>query len=419
MPQIHFAHRCASRFIIARYLCIGAILSCADVRCTAQSPGRHDLLPSGATTSVSMALPTIPDPKNPDSTKGDQIASTILAKSAGDQHASRSVSLFAGFAQTSPYEFKLVPSENDEWQVFLTSEGPKDILSATKLLQSPMATISYRSAELSFRWNSANVNRYSAQLANTLIEIKEGGITTTVALREPVRLQAIALDLNKASSRTALQLDASPDPETLAMRLNSIESPEPRLIAQTPIVALDEPLLVNRRDAISTQLELKLARLKDGAELRLAATYKDANDHRAPFIGKDVTTEIATKEKLLQTGSDALRTAQSAIPQIQSRLDAERAKRPQNADERERVIVSIKALEGQLKKAQSAVRRYSRSNPELKQNLESLKSAAKEGEALHNKVRINVTIFARKEGRELQLATFGGAYASSHASSSK
>jgi hypothetical protein len=48
--------------------------------------------------------------------------------------------------------------------------------------------------------------------------------------------------------------------------------------------------------------------------------------------------------------------------------------------------------------------------------LENLKAVAKEGKELHNKVRLHVSVIAKKDSRELELLTFGGPNAPSSSS---
>src|SRR5262249_28990287 len=154
-----------------------------------------------------------------------------------------------------------------------------------------------------------NITSYSPQLCNTLMEINDGGTMKSFSFRAPSRLAAIPLDLNKASRHFSLELDPVPNLETLALKLQSADCPEPKLTlpSQGDWVALNKPLLLTRDDPIGTQIELKLVSLKNNtAELQLAAYYKNADGRRTLLQGKDVTKAIAKQESDLQRAENEM-----------------------------------------------------------------------------------------------------------------
>jgi hypothetical protein len=365
--------------------------------------------PIDSTSVGSVSLPPLPQPAKQSGPKPELANTLVVAKLSGGEIKPNDITLYSGFAAASPYRFELRPAANGEWQVFLALPEPANALGPSKLLDLPVAFFNLQYNELSFRWNPTNITRYNPQLANALMTIEDAGTTKTVSLREPDRLPAIQLDLTKAASRIPLSFDPAPEPDTLRIRIDGTDCPEPNLVCSTNdhVTSAGGSLLFNRDDAISTQLEVRLLTVADRTEIRLAAFYKDSNGRRFALVDKDVAAEISAKEKLLQNAEDALADAQSAIPSLESQLSAERASQPQTSQERVQVFARIKLLEGELGKAQGTVRRYSRSVPELRARLDSLKAVAEEESKLADKVRLHASLLATKDGHDLELLTFG------------
>jgi hypothetical protein len=372
--------------------------------------------PQGSQLSAVVAsLPALPAPKGDDTKESSPVISSTLLRLADDQLKADGVHLYSGFAAISPYSFVIKPSKEGEWNIYLVSSQPADALTSIKLFESPLAVVTRKAMELEFRWNPDNITRYSSQLSNALMEINQGGTTHTISFREPARIAAIPLDLSKPGRRVAIALDPVPDLETLSVRLDSVDGPEPKLSAPSGSVAapFGEKLLLERGDAIGTQLELKMTCVREAPELRINAYYKNADGKRVAFVGKDVTTERNSKRKLLEEAEESFSAAKAAIPQIEGQLDSERHRVAQDIQEQTEIVIAIKKYQSQLRKAESAVRRYSRSGPQVKESLERLEAVAQEGTALHNNVYLNLSIIAEKDGRQLELLTFGGSNAPS------
>jgi hypothetical protein len=332
-----------------------------------------------------------------------------LTKLAGRKLNPENIELYTAFADTGENTYRLKSPAAGTWDIFLAPQGKPDPLVPPSVFKAPLASLVAESGDLMFRWNLKNVTLHSEQLANTIVDLNDDGSTKRIALREPGRIAAIVLDLSTPVQTFDLPIENLPPVDMLALRLNASECPEPNFdLAVVGARSPGESLKLSRNDSIQTELELEIVPRGKGAEVRLTSYYTNADGRRTQLNAKSIKSNLIQKQKLLQEAQDTFDAAQEAIPQLENRLQEERAKVPNNVAEARQLLINVNSIKNQLKLARGAVQRFSRSGPKLEKSVAILEALAKEGNDLHQNARLHLSVIAKKADRELELLTFGG-----------
>jgi hypothetical protein len=334
---------------------------------------------------------------------------TKLTTLSGRELKPESIELYTAFADTGENSYQLKSPAAGTWDIFLAPQGKPDPLVPPSVFKAPLASLIATSRDLMFRWNLKNVTPHSAQLANSIIDLKDDGSTKRIALREPDRLAVVVLDLSTPVQTFDLPIENLPPAELLTLRLNASQCPEPNFgPAGAKTSSPGEPLKLSREDKIQTELELEIVTRPKGAELQLTSYYTNADGRRTQLNAKNIKSNLIRQQKLLQKAQGTFNAAQNAIPQLENQLQAERAKVPRNVAEARQLRISVDSIKNQLKRAQGTVQRFARSGPKLQNSVATLEALAEEGNDLHQNARLHLSVIAKKADRELELATFGG-----------
>jgi hypothetical protein len=95
------------------------------------------------------------------------------------------------------------------------------------------------------------------------------------------------------------------------------------------------------------------------------------------------------------------------LPSIESRLRSASSRQARNADEQKAKLAEVGQAKASLKKAESVIRRYDRSLPKLKAELDISNMVVEVGKELHKKVRLHISILAISGSHTLELVRFG------------
>ncbi|WP_442485147.1 hypothetical protein [Aeoliella sp. SH292] len=244
-----------------------------------------------------------------------------------------------------------------------------------RLLEEPIATISVEEGQLCLTWNPENPTVHAAELANAMIRLEWQGEQHTIGLREPVELEAIALDLENPLQRVPIEVKNLPSAGDLSivMRpIDGIDVPFEFAGGQATIERGDSQK-VRREGSIPSELEIELAEVKEGAELRVRASYFDSRKRRKPLVGDSIRSTAIGLQRSQSESESNLAAARSAIPRIESEAARLRSRRPSDNSEAAAISGRLVALKQQHTKARSSIRRYEKSLPKIAESIEDLK----------------------------------------------
>jgi hypothetical protein len=139
---------------------------------------------------------------------------------------------------------------------------------AKEASQADVARLERTQDALTFQWLDGASTAAAAALRNSLLEVRLGTQSRTLALRKPVVAEPIVFDLQRASTTVAMALDSMPDPSHLRLHVVKIEGRDGYLLEPAePISSRTPARLVFPR---KTRQGVEVA----GVEYRLALIAK-------------------------------------------------------------------------------------------------------------------------------------------------
>lgn len=242
-------------------------------------------------------------------------------------------------------------------------------------------------SQLSFRWlPEAKTQSLSAHLSNCALSFNCRGESQIALLRQPTRVEGLAVDLKKAALKENWDIDLPPDPSAIRVEIMGVQDGK-CTIEPAPTFDAEKGEAWVRLDDGGGMLSLQVeTSLKRSFQVSLAPYMK---------LSPDVKPEKLSTRNLQRYKT----VVQSEMQQLQ--FNIQQGQTMLNARKRGKADRQAKDLEQRLNQGKFRLK-------ELETALASIDELEKTVERLSGKLRLNFRVFFNADSTEVDLLRIGG-----------
>jgi len=301
------------------------------------------------------------------------------------------------------------------WQIFAAAGGdtagesrgegtsqPRSILGAGgQATDLPVATVFADKGNLWLRWNADYGSKYAERLRNSILMISDGRHKHATRLRQLVKQQAIAVNLDQETTRIPVEASTLPPEEMLEMEIGQLHGFGGSWTIDPP--ARSVPVGESARIKYAAQkieLELELRSGDGTAEIVMTPVYY-SGDRKQPFTGPEVKESLRRIEGVVADKQARRAELQNRIARIPGEIAG--LQQYLNGASAAAAALRIRKLQSAMKSARRGVEVIDRSIPRMEEAAKELLALAEVGRQVHDKTSIDVRVVARSPAGSLDL----------------
>jgi hypothetical protein len=278
-----------------------------------------------------------------------------------------------------------------------TAKGPATAIGEIRLAQ----------RDLSFAWSaSQGDDDVRRQLANCLLQLSIGNEFRTVQLREPLRVPAISIELDR--DRQTLELDVADPPPSSKLFVKVVElvgfSYGAKVHGDAESFALTRPVAIEFAEMKGPELELRFLRQSSGRiSVSMKPTFVEAANRKFDLTIPSLQKLTDAQQRHAQEAQAIINTAQNNLSVAQSTLQSLRNNPPSSLQDQNVWRRQVAAANAAINNLSATIAKSSKDLAEANQRLSSVPEIRGFLESIHKIARIKFAIYAQSGSHELVL----------------
>jgi hypothetical protein len=319
-------------------------------------------------------------------------------------------------ASTSPSSFYLKKANDTQtaWEVCLKSEAPQQsgtpekssrLAEAAVGFDEPVASLKAADGQLRFEWATPEHISFAEQLRNCVLNIRSGQLDHRLQLRPTQETYRFVTDLTERNQLFELENHALPEGMQFQVSKVNMSGVNFELEPTDGAIRPGDTLRIKLLDWDGqAELQFTFSVTKSKAVVRFTPRHK-LGARWYPFTSGDVRGSINDLSDALADARATHSAANSAVNSLPAQIRS--AEASYTREDHARSLGIINDLRGRLRKAQGALRRTSRSIPELETKIPYLESLADVGRRIHQKGSLEFRVYVPLDDGELDLLKTG------------
>lgn len=284
------------------------------------------------------------------------------------------------------------------------SEQQSELLSQSVNEQDAVAHIIVDNHELCLTLPAGQRQLQLAQLRNCAVQLSDGVHSHSMQLRKHIDLAPVPIDTNEATSTLEFTLNAPPKKDLVFLEL-TIAGGIPAGFAVEPAsgaVSINEELCVRSSEMPVADIGIRLNQTDDSFTVRVMPRYI-MNDRKRPLVTSSLNIEINKLSRQLIQNQNAISAAKARLGQIPSEISRVRSIRPVHTTHADILAKTVNGLIKEGEKLESRIRRFTEANPQLQQNITTLKQLLPFANSLNGRFNIHVRVYAKTSRGQIEL----------------
>lgn len=337
----------------------------------------------------------------------------VLGKIEGDAAAEVELELESSAVNLAGKQFQVAthPPESDSdqerhWNVMVVAPGSESSGEGKSVAH----LLTDEQGHLKFHWDLEVEGAEADQLQNTLLLCSHSEDNHVMALRRPMILPSVGMDMTEKKLESTVALTTPPLAAALRLEFTLARSPiDATAEPSNRVVPPTENMSFTMKDTESlVEGELLIASKQESEnELRVTVVprYRQSDSRKyAPLEHETLVQQIARLQRLLSDDAVDLAAAYTNLPDHYANLKKLQATRPRNNNEAGAKARTALQIEGYIKKCESTIRAKTRTMPSSYEALNRIVEAARLARQLNTNAAIEYRVFAETPSGRLMLA---------------